>query len=140
MGRNKKPIKVVLKLNFNDGCVCRFNTVELPVDFQASADYVSREMNVVFQTLRDTAVESGCCGSKGADRIIIITGRGNHSAGGVPTIKLKVFVLFLKKCEPPVLACPANEAVASIAGENSSCIPTLIIPFLLLEAKLKLDE
>lgn len=29
---------------------------------QASADYVSRERNVVFQNLKDTAVKSECCG------------------------------------------------------------------------------
>lgn len=29
---------------------------------QATADYVSRERNVVFQNLRDTAVKSECCG------------------------------------------------------------------------------
>ncbi|KAK1353793.1 Deacetylase sirtuin-type domain-containing protein [Heracleum sosnowskyi] len=57
-----RPVKVVLKLNFSDGCACHFTTVELPVDFQASADYVSRERNVVFQNLRDTTVKSNCCG------------------------------------------------------------------------------
>ncbi|KAK1353808.1 Period circadian protein [Heracleum sosnowskyi] len=52
----------------------------------------------------------------------------------------QVSILLLQKCEPPVLACAVNEAIASIAGENSSSMPTLIIPFLLPEAKLKLDD
>ncbi|XP_074365468.1 uncharacterized protein LOC141706598 isoform X2 [Apium graveolens] len=58
-----------------------------------------------------------------------------HSSGAY-----QVSILLLQKCEPPVLACAVNEAIVSIAGENSSSIPTLIIPFLLPEARLRLDD
>ncbi|WOH03094.1 hypothetical protein DCAR_0522486 [Daucus carota subsp. sativus] len=52
----------------------------------------------------------------------------------------QVSILLVQKCEPPVLACAVNEAIASVDGESPSSMPTLIIPFLLPESKLKLDD
>uniref|UniRef100_A0A164ZUN6 NAD-dependent protein deacetylase SRT1 n=1 Tax=Daucus carota subsp. sativus TaxID=79200 RepID=A0A164ZUN6_DAUCS len=57
-----RPVKVVLKLNLSDGCACRFTTVELLVDFEATTDYFTQDKNVVFENLRDTAIQSECCG------------------------------------------------------------------------------
>lgn len=48
--------------------------------------------------------------------------------------------MLLQKYEPPILACAVNEVLASLARENSSNMPTLIIPYFVAASKLKLES
>ncbi|KAF8409742.1 hypothetical protein HHK36_005821 [Tetracentron sinense] len=57
-----RPFKMVLKLNFSDGCGCPCTRIEFPVDFEVSADSFSSDKDAVFQKLRDTAIKDSCCG------------------------------------------------------------------------------
>ncbi|KAM7495308.1 hypothetical protein LguiB_029917 [Lonicera macranthoides] len=52
----------------------------------------------------------------------------------------QVSILLLQKYEPPILACAVNEVLASLARENSSNMPTLIIPYFVAASKLKLES
>uniref|UniRef100_A0A5B7BHE4 DUF7894 domain-containing protein n=1 Tax=Davidia involucrata TaxID=16924 RepID=A0A5B7BHE4_DAVIN len=49
----------------------------------------------------------------------------------------QVSVLLLQNYEPPILVCAVNEVLASITGENSSTMPTLVLPFMVGASKLK---
>ncbi|KAK9285450.1 hypothetical protein L1049_024643 [Liquidambar formosana] len=57
-----RPFKMVLKLNFSDGCGCKCTSVEFPVDFLALTDGIDHENDAVIQKLRDTAIQDRCCG------------------------------------------------------------------------------
>ncbi|KAF5948525.1 hypothetical protein HYC85_014482 [Camellia sinensis] len=57
-----RPLKVVLKLNFSDGCGCQCISIECPVNFQAQLDSLNHDKNVVIQKLRDAAIQDQCCG------------------------------------------------------------------------------
>ena len=46
----------------------------------------------------------------------------------------------LENYEPPVLACALNEVLLKLAGEEQSALPTLIVPFVVPETKLKLKN
>ncbi|KAA8524904.1 hypothetical protein F0562_011327 [Nyssa sinensis] len=52
----------------------------------------------------------------------------------------KVSVLLLQNYEPPILVCAVNEVLASIMGENSSTMPTLVLPFMVAASKLKWEN
>ncbi|KAM7503783.1 hypothetical protein LguiB_002687 [Lonicera macranthoides] len=56
------PLKIVLKLNFSDGCGCQFTRIEVPIDFQVPTDNINQDKNVVIENLRDTAIQEKCCG------------------------------------------------------------------------------
>uniref|UniRef100_A0A1D1Z5L9 NAD-dependent protein deacetylase SRT1 n=1 Tax=Anthurium amnicola TaxID=1678845 RepID=A0A1D1Z5L9_9ARAE len=57
-----KPFKMMLKFNLSEGCGCPCIVIEWPVDFQALADSVKHNKDVILQNLWDTAVEDSCCG------------------------------------------------------------------------------
>ncbi|CAL5342277.1 unnamed protein product [Camellia sinensis] len=57
-----RPLKVVLKLNFSDGCGCQCISIECPVNFQAQLDSLNHDKNVVIQKLKDAAIQDQCCG------------------------------------------------------------------------------
>lgn len=52
----------------------------------------------------------------------------------------QVSILLLPKYEPPILACAVNEVLASLVGENSSTMPTLILPYFVAALNLKLEN
>ncbi|XP_059661292.1 uncharacterized protein LOC132307516 [Cornus florida] len=49
----------------------------------------------------------------------------------------EVSLLLLQNYEPPILACVVNEVLASITGEDSSTMPTVVFPFIVAASKLK---
>ncbi|KAL3646148.1 hypothetical protein CASFOL_011328 [Castilleja foliolosa] len=49
----------------------------------------------------------------------------------------EVSILLLQNYEPPILACALNEVLLNLAGDDSSTVPTLIIPSIVPESKLK---
>ncbi|KAF3445303.1 hypothetical protein FNV43_RR14998 [Rhamnella rubrinervis] len=51
----------------------------------------------------------------------------------------QVSVLLMQNFEPPILACVVNEVLTQIAGENSSSLPTIVVPFVVASSKLKGD-
>lgn len=57
-----RPLKMVVRLNFSDGCGCQFSSIDFPVDFQASMDIINQDKNIVIQRLRDMAIQDQCCG------------------------------------------------------------------------------
>nr|GEX02592.1 winged helix-turn-helix DNA-binding domain, heat shock transcription factor family [Tanacetum cinerariifolium] len=57
-----RPLHMVLLVNFSEGCGCRFISIDLPVDFEGSADDISQDKNFVIQQLRDKANEDRYCG------------------------------------------------------------------------------
>ncbi|KAI3755684.1 hypothetical protein L1987_55490 [Smallanthus sonchifolius] len=52
----------------------------------------------------------------------------------------QVSILVLKKYESPILACAISEVLSSLAGEDTSIMPSLIFPFLVDSSKLKLER
>lgn len=52
----------------------------------------------------------------------------------------QVSVLFMQNYEPPILACAVSEVLTQIAGENSSSLPTIVVPFVVASSKLKGDR
>ncbi|PWA79991.1 sirtuin family, DHS-like NAD/FAD-binding domain protein [Artemisia annua] len=57
-----RPLQMVLLVNFSEGCGCRSISIDLPIDFEGSADDISQDKNFVIQQLRDKANEDQCCG------------------------------------------------------------------------------
>ncbi|KAL3510070.1 hypothetical protein ACH5RR_029471 [Cinchona calisaya] len=57
-----RPLQILLKINFTDGCGCQFVSIDFPVNFQVSTESVSQEKSVVIQKLKDVAVQDQCCG------------------------------------------------------------------------------
>lgn len=49
-------------------------------------------------------------------------------------------ILLLQNYEPPILACALNEVLMSLAGVDFSTMPTLVVPFVVPESKLKLEN
>lgn len=45
----------------------------------------------------------------------------------------------MQNYEPPVLACAVNEVLGQITGEESSLLPTILVPFIVASSKLKKD-
>ncbi|CAI9783632.1 unnamed protein product [Fraxinus pennsylvanica] len=52
----------------------------------------------------------------------------------------EVSILLLQNYEPPILACALNEVLISLAGADLSTMPTLVVPFIVPESKLKLEN
>ncbi|XP_052179018.1 uncharacterized protein LOC127792533 [Diospyros lotus] len=52
----------------------------------------------------------------------------------------QVTVLLLQNYEPPILVCAVSEVLASIKGESSSFIPTIILPCFIAASKLKVEK
>ncbi|KAL5581674.1 hypothetical protein UlMin_014116 [Ulmus minor] len=51
----------------------------------------------------------------------------------------QVSVFLMQSYEPPILACAVNEVLAQIAAEQSSSLPTIVVPFVVASSKLKRD-
>ncbi|KAK7304087.1 hypothetical protein RJT34_15119 [Clitoria ternatea] len=49
----------------------------------------------------------------------------------------KISIVVMQHYEPPELACALNEVLNKIAGNNSSLMPTLLVPFLVESSKVK---
>ncbi|KAK7304703.1 hypothetical protein VNO77_42589 [Canavalia gladiata] len=49
----------------------------------------------------------------------------------------KVSIVVMQQYEPPALACALNEVLNNIAGDKSSWMPTLLVPFLVESSKVK---
>ena len=52
----------------------------------------------------------------------------------------QVSILVMQKYESPVLACAISEVLSSLAGEDKSNMPSLILPFVLDSLKIKLER
>ncbi|XP_058115229.1 NAD-dependent protein deacetylase SRT1-like isoform X2 [Magnolia sinica] len=61
-----RPFKMVLELNFSDGCGCTCTRIELPVDFQVSKDSFSHDKDTIVGKLKEAAVHDSCCGQSAA--------------------------------------------------------------------------
>ncbi|KAL4573853.1 hypothetical protein LXL04_020673 [Taraxacum kok-saghyz] len=57
-------------------------------------------------------------------------------SSGVPQMS----ILVMQKYESPVLACDISEVLSSLAGEDKSNMPSLILPFVLDSSKIKLEK
>ncbi|CAK9148870.1 unnamed protein product [Ilex paraguariensis] len=60
--RTANPFDILLKLNFSNGCKCSCTQIKIPVDFQASADFLKHDKDSIFQKLKDEAIQDPCCG------------------------------------------------------------------------------
>lgn len=49
-------------------------------------------------------------------------------------------MLLMQNFEPPILACAVSEVLTQIVGENSSSLPTIVVPFVVASTKLKGDS
>ncbi|KAL6570494.1 hypothetical protein OROGR_000044 [Orobanche gracilis] len=52
----------------------------------------------------------------------------------------EVSILLVQNYQPPVLACALNEILLKLAGDDSSTMPKLIIPYIMPEHKLKQEN
>ncbi|KAL2493619.1 hypothetical protein Fot_37376 [Forsythia ovata] len=52
----------------------------------------------------------------------------------------EVSILLLQNYQPPILACALTEVLTSLAGVDLSTMPTLVVPFVVPESKLKLEN
>ncbi|KAL0444917.1 UNVERIFIED_CONTAM: hypothetical protein Slati_2214400 [Sesamum latifolium] len=115
--------KVILLLNGGDG----FST--------AIAGGLHPNPKSNFQTLIDSfELSLECYGVK--DRKV--SGEITHFVGS--SGHYEVSILHLQNYEPPILACALNEVLLKLAGEDLSTVPTIIVPFLVPESKLKLEN
>ncbi|CAA0836994.1 Unknown protein [Striga hermonthica] len=57
-----------------------------------------------------------------------------------PSGDYEVSIVLLQSYEPPILACALNEVLLKLAGDDLSCTPTLIVPCVVLESKLKQEN
>ncbi|GKV19361.1 hypothetical protein SLEP1_g29637 [Rubroshorea leprosula] len=57
-----ETFKIFLKLNFSDGCGCLYTQITTPFDFEASSECFKHDKDVIFQKLRDMAVQGSCSG------------------------------------------------------------------------------
>lgn len=46
----------------------------------------------------------------------------------MPYIFFQLSIVLLQNYDPPILACAVNEVLASITGEQSSSLPTFLVP------------
>ncbi|PSS06480.1 Glycerol-3-phosphate acyltransferase [Actinidia chinensis var. chinensis] len=51
----------------------------------------------------------------------------------------QVTLLLMENYEPPILVCAISEVLASIKGESSSIMPTIVLPIMVPAQKLKLE-
>ncbi|KAF9589287.1 hypothetical protein IFM89_022357 [Coptis chinensis] len=56
------PFKLLVKLNFGDGCGCPCASIEFPVNFEVLTNSFKTDKGAVLQNLRDTAIQDLCCG------------------------------------------------------------------------------
>lgn len=49
-------------------------------------------------------------------------------------------VLRLENYDPPILSCALNEVLLNLAGDSHSTPPTLVVPFVVPESKLKQEN
>ncbi|KAI7744104.1 hypothetical protein M8C21_030354 [Ambrosia artemisiifolia] len=56
-----RSLHIVLRINFIEGCGCRFISIDLP-DLQAAPDDISQDKNIVIQQLTEMANENEHCG------------------------------------------------------------------------------
>lgn len=52
----------------------------------------------------------------------------------------QVTLLLMQNYEPPVLVCAISEVLASINGESSSIVPTVVLPIIVATPNLKLER
>ncbi|OVA20126.1 Sirtuin family [Macleaya cordata] len=57
-----RPLQILLKLNFGDGCRCSCTSIDFPVNFKVSTDSIEHDKDVVLQKLRDSALKDSSCG------------------------------------------------------------------------------
>ncbi|XP_071730073.1 uncharacterized protein [Rutidosis leptorrhynchoides] len=67
------------------------------------------------------------------------TASGNITHFIDSTGRPQVSILVLQKYESPVLACAINEVLSSLVVEDTSTMPTLILPFILDSSKIKME-
>lgn len=53
------------------------------------------------------------------------------------TVHIQVSLVTMQHYEPPVLACALNEVLKNIVVDDSSLLPTLLVPFLVESSKVK---
>lgn len=46
----------------------------------------------------------------------------------------------MENYEPPILACALHEVLSKLSGDDHSTVPTLVVPFILPESKLKIEH
>ncbi|KAI3457696.1 hypothetical protein Pfo_014359 [Paulownia fortunei] len=115
--------KVILLLNGGDGLAAAISGGLIP------------NTNSNFQTLNDSfglPLDSyGIKDRKVSGEIIHFINSNGH---------YEVSILLLQNYEPPILACALNEVLLKLAGEDLSTMPTLIVPFVVPESKLKQEN
>ncbi|KAL8467420.1 hypothetical protein ACS0TY_030893 [Phlomoides rotata] len=116
--------KVILLLNGGDG--------GLSADISGG---IHPNPNSNFQTLKESfGFGLECYGIKdrkaSGEIIHFVNSNGNY----------EVTILQLENYEPPILACALNEVLLNLAGDDSPAMPTLIVPFVVPESKLKQDN
>ncbi|XP_010252773.1 PREDICTED: NAD-dependent protein deacetylase SRT1 isoform X1 [Nelumbo nucifera] len=81
-----RPLILVLKLNFGDGCGCPSTKIEFPVDFEIVTDGFNYDKDVILQKLNDRAIQEGCCGQYASiERKILTTPRSEVTVYAIAT-------------------------------------------------------
>ncbi|KAH6780990.1 hypothetical protein C2S52_012227 [Perilla frutescens var. hirtella] len=116
--------KVILLLNGGDGAVAA-----------GIAGGLHPNPNAGFQTTKESfGLSLECYGIK--DRMA--SGEVIHFVDS--NGRCEVSLLLLENYEPPILACALNEVLLKLAGDGHSPAPTLIVPFVVPESKLKREH
>ncbi|KAJ7960935.1 NAD-dependent protein deacetylase SRT1 [Quillaja saponaria] len=81
-----KSFEMILKLNFGDGCGCSCVEIDVPVDFKGSTECFNLDKNVIFQKLRDKAIQDSKCGQNAViERRTILTPRSEATVYAIAT-------------------------------------------------------
>ncbi|KAI3848756.1 hypothetical protein MKW98_012467 [Papaver atlanticum] len=57
-----RPLKMLVKLNFGDGCRCSCTSIDFPLNFEAPKGSIDNDTDGVVQKLRDSALKDPSCG------------------------------------------------------------------------------
>ncbi|ERN05726.1 NAD-dependent protein deacetylase SRT1 isoform X2 [Amborella trichopoda] len=80
-----RPFKMLIIMNFGDGCGCSSIKIECPVNFQISHETFNNGKEVVVQNLKDTAFNESCCGQFAAVERTIATQSKATTVYGIVT-------------------------------------------------------
>ncbi|GFQ07107.1 hypothetical protein PHJA_002854800 [Phtheirospermum japonicum] len=119
----KVATKVILLLNGGDGLAA------------AISGGLITSPNSNLQTLKESfglPLDSyGIKDQKASGQIIHFVNSNGH---------YEVSILLLQNYKPPILACALNEVLLKLAGDDLSTVPTLVVPSIVPESKLKQEN
>ncbi|KAG9134190.1 hypothetical protein Leryth_024029, partial [Lithospermum erythrorhizon] len=97
-----RPLKIMLKINFSDGCACSFTSTEFFMNFQELTYEINQANDDVIQNLRNTAVQAQSCGQIVEIERNVLSSQKRISLYAVATNIVRYKSLSVSRISPPV--------------------------------------